>query len=117
MASIAHCHYCFDVLVSHLEDRPPRTLAELEALVAAARELTPGLGSSTNGRSSAAPAAVLKTPLFVTWKKASVSSGQLDLRGCIGTFEAKPLEAGLKDYALTAWVPPQTGERWVGSGG
>ena len=39
------------------------------------------------------------SPLFVTWKK---SSGREEwrLRGCIGTFGARPLEAGLREYAL-----------------
>ncbi|RMD40791.1 hypothetical protein DV735_g4343, partial [Chaetothyriales sp. CBS 134920] len=40
-------------------------------------------------------------PLFVTWKTVSVS-GHQSLRGCIGTFEALPLEQGLQTYATTA---------------
>lgn len=39
-------------------------------------------------------------PLFVTWNTLS-RSGHKSLRGCIGTFEAQDLEAGLKSYALT----------------
>lgn len=39
-------------------------------------------------------------PLFVTWNTVS-TSGYKSLRGCIGTFEAQDLEAGLKSYALT----------------
>lgn len=39
-------------------------------------------------------------PLFVTWNTVS-KSGYKSLRGCIGTFEAQELEAGLKSYALT----------------
>eukprot|EP00301_Raphidiophrys_heterophryoidea_P011874 c18109_g1_i1.p1 GENE.c18109_g1_i1~~c18109_g1_i1.p1 ORF type:complete len:237 (+),score=48.74 c18109_g1_i1:107-712(+) len=35
-------------------------------------------------------------PLFVTWTKAGA------LRGCIGTFSAQPLRAGLQDYAITS---------------
>jgi AMMECR1 domain-containing protein len=64
---------------------------------------------TTNGeeekRSSyaAATTSLPKTPLFITWKMLS-SPGRLDLRGCIGTFDPKPLETGLKDYALTAYV-------------
>lgn len=56
-------------------------------------------------------------PLFVTWNKLSpgISSsssrgdgdsgddeGEYDLRGCIGTFEAQPLAAGLSSYAVIA---------------
>ncbi|KAE8153944.1 AMMECR1 domain-containing protein [Aspergillus avenaceus] len=40
-------------------------------------------------------------PLFVTWNTVS-KSGRKSLRGCIGTFEAQELSAGLKSYALTS---------------
>ncbi|KAK1142171.1 hypothetical protein N8T08_008097 [Aspergillus melleus] len=40
-------------------------------------------------------------PLFVTWNTLS-KSGRKSLRGCIGTFEAQELAAGLKSYALTS---------------
>ncbi len=40
-------------------------------------------------------------PLFVTWS-AIGRTGHKSLRGCIGTFEAQPLEAGLRNYALTS---------------
>ena len=40
-------------------------------------------------------------PLFVTWNTVS-SRGIKSLRGCIGTFEAQKLSAGLKYYALTS---------------
>ncbi|KAI9883227.1 MAG: Histone chaperone asf1 [Watsoniomyces obsoletus] len=42
-------------------------------------------------------------PLFVTWNAIS-RNGHKSLRGCIGTFEAQPLEEGLKNYALTSSV-------------
>ncbi|KAJ5920790.1 hypothetical protein N7466_009116 [Penicillium verhagenii] len=42
-----------------------------------------------------------KYPLFVTWNTLS-RSGSKSLRGCIGTFEAQDLEAGLKSYATTS---------------
>lgn len=44
-------------------------------------------------------------PLFVTWNTVSSKSGHKSLRGCIGTFEAQELSAGLKSYALTSYVP------------
>lgn len=40
-------------------------------------------------------------PMFVTWNAHS-RSGHKSLRGCIGTFEALPLERGLESYALTS---------------
>lgn len=42
-------------------------------------------------------------PLFVTWNTLS-KNGHRSLRGCIGTFEAQELSAGLKSYALTSYV-------------
>lgn len=43
-------------------------------------------------------------PLFVTWNTVS-KNGNKALRGCIGTFEAHELSAGLRSYALTSYVP------------
>mmetsp|Transcript_17217 Transcript_17217/g.37450 ORF Transcript_17217/g.37450 Transcript_17217/m.37450 type:complete len:229 (+) Transcript_17217:255-941(+) len=40
-------------------------------------------------------------PLFVTWKRKS-SSGELRLRGCIGTLEPRAIHKVIKDYALTS---------------
>lgn len=45
-------------------------------------------------------------PLFVTWNMLS-RSGHKHLRGCIGTFEAQDLAAGLKSYALDSYVFPK----------
>lgn len=44
-------------------------------------------------------------PLFVTWNTLS-KTGHKSLRGCIGTFDAQELSAGLKSYALTSYVCP-----------
>jgi AMME syndrome candidate gene 1 protein len=41
-------------------------------------------------------------PLFVTWNTLSRTSGDKRLRGCIGTFDALPLETGLQSYSLTS---------------
>lgn len=41
-------------------------------------------------------------PLFVTWNTLSRTSGDKKLRGCIGTFDAQPLETGLRSYSLTS---------------
>lgn len=40
-------------------------------------------------------------PLFVTWNTVS-RGGHKNLRGCIGTFDARELSDGLASYALTA---------------
>lgn len=45
-------------------------------------------------------------PLFVTWNTIS-SRGHKNLRGCIGTFDAKELSEGLASYALTAYDLPK----------
>jgi len=42
---------------------------------------------------------VTESPLFVTWNINHPRYGWT-LRGCIGTFEAQPLDQGLSDYAL-----------------
>lgn len=54
-------------------------------------------------------------PLFVTWNTISRRSGHRSLRGCIGTFEAQPLNLGLSEYALTSALhdtrfPPVDGD-------
>ncbi|KAH9829789.1 ammecr1 protein [Teratosphaeria destructans] len=40
-------------------------------------------------------------PLFVTWNTIS-KTGHKSLRGCIGTFEPRELEYGLRSYAITS---------------
>ncbi|CAD6579497.1 MAG: hypothetical protein ASARMPRED_009158 [Alectoria sarmentosa] len=52
--------------------------------------------------SPTAPSKEEEHPLFVTWNTISPRSGYKSLRGCIGTFEAQELGAGLRGYALTA---------------
>ncbi|CAF9942857.1 MAG: hypothetical protein ALECFALPRED_010159 [Alectoria fallacina] len=52
--------------------------------------------------SPTAPPKEEEHPLFVTWNTISPRSGNKSLRGCIGTFEAQELGAGLREYALTA---------------
>lgn len=49
--------------------------------------------SLTNGSSDDYPDSA---PLFITWNKHG------DLRGCIGTFRALPIESGVKKFALTS---------------
>jgi len=57
-----------------------------------------GMGRKTSQRVGA----INESPLFVTWSKASATTGHYNLRGCIGTFEALPLAAGLAQYAVIA---------------
>ncbi|KAL1303099.1 hypothetical protein AAFC00_006540 [Neodothiora populina] len=58
--------------------------------------------SSRTSLSSASARPEDRCPLFITWNTISPSSGNKSLRGCIGTFQAQPLEEGLSDYALTS---------------
>ncbi|KAL7273501.1 hypothetical protein RUND412_003639 [Rhizina undulata] len=104
MATKPHCLYCFEVLSAHLDRRRPHSLEKINQLYVyrlaqkPANESAPnGIpnGTSTNGTPTPESA-----PLFVTWNK--VHNGEKHLRGCIGTFEAQPLEAGLKSYAITS---------------
>lgn len=48
--------------------------------------------------------AITESPLFVTWNTVSSRSGNTNLRGCIGTFEAQELEDGLSSYAITSAI-------------
>jgi hypothetical protein len=69
-----HAHYCFSVLHSSLFDLP-------------------------KPKPSFEPASY---PLFVTWNTLSRGSRTPRLRGCIGNFDAMPLDQGLAEYALTS---------------
>lgn len=82
---------------------------------------TPSSASNTSSNSNLSNSTAMTTPsmqletsksterypLFVTWNTLS-RNGHKSLRGCIGTFEAQDLAAGLKSYALTSYVdfPP-----------
>ncbi|KAG2226629.1 hypothetical protein INT45_005115 [Circinella minor] len=72
VATVEHCYYCFDVLISYLEDKKPEN------------------PQFTND----------EYPLFVTWK--IETHGDTHLRGCIGNFNAMSLHNGLQEYALTS---------------
>ncbi|KAJ1655064.1 hypothetical protein IWQ61_005117 [Dispira simplex] len=72
-ATIQHCTYCFDVLLNRLQQLP---IDE------------PALPD-------------VEYPLFVTWNLVG-RTGELRLRGCIGTFSPQPLREGLKEFALTS---------------
>lgn len=59
--------------------------------------------SDTSYASITAKASSRSYPLFVTWNTISRHNpSQKHLRGCIGTFEAQPLEHGLQTYAITS---------------
>lgn len=59
------------------------------------------IGQSLSTR-SAQSSALTSTPLFVTWNILTPPHQSRQLRGCIGTFEAQPLDTGLATYALAA---------------
>ncbi|EGV60138.1 hypothetical protein PSN45_002115 [Yamadazyma tenuis] len=77
--SKALCLYAFDTLYSELKHSKPLALASIVSEVHEAPDSFPN-----------------KAPLFVTWDKDD------NLRGCIGTFAAQPIERGVKRFALTA---------------
>lgn len=80
MATKLHCAYCFDALVEDFETK----LGERRSLESAPR--------LTFGNK--------KYPMFVTWKIHNGDGRSWRLRGCIGTFSARDLAEGLKEYAL-----------------
>ncbi|KAH8197583.1 hypothetical protein TruAng_008267 [Truncatella angustata] len=53
---------------------------------------------------SSLPTEITDSPLFVTWNTVSSRTGDTNLRGCIGTFEAQDLEDGISSYAITAAI-------------
>jgi len=75
--SLMHVLYCFDCIVESLTKQSCK----------------PALPVVFNGE---------KFPLFVTWKKRHSVSSEWRLRGCIGTFNAKELKSGLREYASIA---------------
>ncbi|ROW00206.1 hypothetical protein VSDG_03541 [Cytospora chrysosperma] len=87
MATVEHCLYCFESLVAELEGREPMALDDAEyPLFVTWNKLSPG-SSSSSGRGDG---------------DSGDDEGEYDLRGCIGTFEAQPLAAGLSSYAVIA---------------
>ncbi|KAL9079856.1 MAG: hypothetical protein Q9159_007690 [Coniocarpon cinnabarinum] len=59
-------------------------------------------GESYSGAAKRAHVRAPDSPMFVTWNIASRTTGQKNLRGCIGTFEKQNLNDGLRTYALTS---------------
>lgn len=93
MASEVHCAFCFETLAASLGRRQPLDLAQVQDLWT---EYTKDDDADTFSTDSTG-----SHPLFVTWNTIS-RSGNVSLRGCIGTFQAQPLEDGLRSYALTS---------------
>ncbi|KAK9466193.1 AMMECR1 domain-containing protein [Lipomyces arxii] len=104
MATKAQCAFCFDIIVSQLENRNATPLIKFEQAMSKLN-LSDSDGSSVSSAGSVGYSDVVKSdselyPLFVTWN--IVIRGESRLRGCIGTFEPQPLEKGLKNYAKIA---------------
>jgi len=87
-----HVYYCFDALSRHLE-------------------VSHGVGTDSL-QTMIANDGFVPCPMFVTWNivqktnsSDTVTTEQKGiLRGCIGTFSAKPIAQGLEEYAVTAAV-------------
>ncbi|KAK8058261.1 hypothetical protein PG994_008709 [Apiospora phragmitis] len=65
---------------------------------------TPDTSMSSLETETERAAPLTESPLFVTWNTVSARSGNTNLRGCIGTFEAQELEEGLSSYAITSAI-------------
>jgi len=74
MANADMCVFCFDVLMHHFEDGTPPDPAFEDG----------------------------SYPLFVTWNKESKRSGDISLRGCIGTFSERNIHSGIREYAIVS---------------
>lgn len=117
IATPAHALHAFDVLCHHLlgGSRAPLGAPGFEDATWCGLRQLPAcscLPASTAHIELCPPLMLLllhppithkRSPLFVSWHKASSRAGGGErLRGCIGTLEARPLRAGLRDYALTS---------------
>jgi len=82
------CCLCFDVILKTLlNSQEHRTSKEFKSDSSHSKCLSSVLSSSS-------------CPLFVTWEKQKCNKFQL--RGCIGTLNARPLLPALKDYSQTS---------------
>jgi uncharacterized protein (TIGR00296 family) len=119
MATVDHCGYCFDSVLEHLDEKiePPHFQQIFTTLnnnnrnhnsILASPSPSPDDSSGSNSSANSSPESFVashldKFPLFVTWKKRGGSGGsskEWRLRGCIGTFSARELLRGLRDYAI-----------------
>lgn len=109
MASAEHCIYCFDSLATALERRDNAlSLSKVGTLYKqykASNNSTPPSSTASLQSSNSSQLPLVKapaeSPLFVTWNITD-DGEEYHLRGCIGTFEAQELSAGLNDYAHIA---------------
>ncbi|KAK7202929.1 AMMECR1 domain-containing protein [Myxozyma melibiosi] len=107
MATTAHCAYCFEVLLASFEGGSALPLSafskaiEAESSSSSLESSASPTSSSGTYRTAASATDGQMYPMFVTWNTVT-SRGGVRLRGCIGTFEAQPLEKGLASYAKIA---------------
>lgn len=76
-----HALYCFDALVKHVHKSAPDAITEHLQSIIASEGYKP-------------------VPMFVTWN--IVDGERHVLRGCIGTFTERPIQEGLREFAVTA---------------
>lgn len=70
------CCFCFEVLVAHLQQRPPPPF--------------PRSGDP-----------LFEAPVFITWlKRRRTGAGELELRGCIGCLDPVSFGSGLPEYSI-----------------
>ncbi|KAF9427254.1 hypothetical protein BGZ94_005236 [Podila epigama] len=77
IATKEHCYHCFDTIAEHIACNGDGNAPD------------PKFPNGTY-------------PLFVTWKKKNLETGEMDLRGCIGCFDPLDLHYGLSKYAVTS---------------
>lgn len=76
-----HALFCFDALVKHVHKSPPDDITEHLRYIISTEGFNP-------------------TPMFVTWN--IIDGDRHVLRGCIGTFNNRPIHEGLREFAITA---------------
>jgi AMMECR1 domain-containing protein len=95
---------CFDALLAHLRGGAPAAArpyhnANWRALHAHGRAFA-RISPQHLSRAAVPPADVARSPFFVTWTRVADAR----LRGCIGSLEARQLQQGLPEFALTRCV-------------
>lgn len=100
VASPEHVSHCFDALIHHLSEGEQPLLDPVFENVVWYGIIVVFIASVKKSAEIICESSHLCSPLFVTWNKSN-RHGEVRLRGCIGTFEARALHQAVQEYSLT----------------
>lgn len=104
MATIAHPCFALDCLVSELSKKDAHSLSDFTNALSRSTAQDAIIKTQTSAQALTSDSSC---PLFVTYNTL-LRDGSTRLRGCIGTFSGGPLEQTIKQYALIAYVQPNS---------